>query len=400
MLLFRLRESCTLIAVLTHAGLMISRSHCFLVGGPAGPARRSTPGGRRIATGTEEDRLRTRRFVFERMSEDAIQALGSAQKLAIQYKLTSVNGPSVLAGCVEHPDSSALQRTLRQYKVTGRRLQTTMASQYSTTGSNKESMGWLAGFKAAEKDEDLPFDATVQRTLRASGKLADQMQSTNIYSHHIILALLEYSGKKKPGDVATAAAEGDNNEAWQTLIALNVLDDGVTALQFCESLVSNLQQDDTSNKGASASGRELVTGSGGGGSSKTPTLAEVGVDLTQQAVEGLLDPVFGRDNEIRACVRTLIRRRKNCVVLIGDAVRCCCRCCCCCGGGSCTDNSCSSSSVYIHIQGVGKTAIAEGVAQILADPTKCPRPLSGHRLVTVELAALVAGTRYRGDFEE
>jgi ATP-dependent Clp protease ATP-binding subunit ClpC len=49
---------------------------------------------------------------------------------------------------------------------------------------------------------------------------------------------------------------------------------------------------------------------------------------------------------------------------------------------------------------VGKTAIAEGVAQILADPTKCPRPLSGHRLVTVELAALVAGTRYRGDFEE
>lgn len=49
---------------------------------------------------------------------------------------------------------------------------------------------------------------------------------------------------------------------------------------------------------------------------------------------------------------------------------------------------------------MGKTAIAEGVAQILADPTKCPRPLTGHRLVTVELAALVAGTRYRGDFEE
>jgi ATP-dependent Clp protease ATP-binding subunit ClpA len=344
MLLFRLRESCILLAVLTRAGLMISRSHGFLIGRPA----RSAPGGR-IVTGPEEDRLRTRLFVFERMSEDAIQALGAAQKLAIQYKLTSVNGPTVLAGCVEHPDSSALQRTLRKYKVTGRRLQTTLASQYSTTSgssSSTTSMGWLAGFKAAEKDEDLPFDASVQRTLRASGKLADQMQSTTIYSHHIILALLEYSGKKPPGE-ATAADE--DNEAWKTLLALNVLDDGVTALQFCETLVSNLQQDDTS-KGSSA-GRELVTGSGGGASSKTPTLSEVGVDLTQQAAEGLLDPVFGRDNEIRACVRTLIRRRKNCVVLIGDAVRFLVVCCCCCCGGGVLDHSrtiVAHHAVYIY----------------------------------------------------
>jgi ATP-dependent Clp protease ATP-binding subunit ClpC len=111
----------------------------------------------------------------------------------------------------------------------------------------------------------------------------------------------------------------------------------------------------------------LVTGKGG--NSKTPTLAECGTDLTQQAADGLLDPVYGRDKEIRSCIRTLIRRRKNNVCLIGDA-------------------------------GVGKTAIAEGVAQILVDPEKCPARLQGYRLVSLELAALVAGTKYRGEFEE
>jgi ATP-dependent Clp protease ATP-binding subunit ClpA len=257
-----------------------------------------------------------RRYVFERMSEDAIRALGVAQSIASRYKLSKVNLPCVLAGCVEHPDSAALQRTLRQYKITGRRLQTTLSSKYSSTIAEKDGKGWLAGFQAAAKDEDLPFDTNVQRTLRVSGKIADQMQSTTIYSHHIVLALLEYNGKKQK-DAAANDDDNNNNEAWQTLVALNVLEDGASARQFCDTLIANLQQDNEIGK---SSGRELVTG-GASGSAKTPTLAEVGVDLTQQATDGLLDPVFGRDAEIRACVRTLIRRRKNCVVLIGDAVR-------------------------------------------------------------------------------
>jgi ATP-dependent Clp protease ATP-binding subunit ClpC len=98
-------------------------------------------------------------------------------------------------------------------------------------------------------------------------------------------------------------------------------------------------------------------------------LSECGTDLTQLAADGLLDPVYGRDAEIRSCLRTLIRRRKNNVCLVGDA-------------------------------GVGKTAIAEGVAQILINPITCPPRLRGHRLVSLDLAALVAGTKYRGEFEE
>jgi ATP-dependent Clp protease ATP-binding subunit ClpC len=138
-------------------------------------------------------------------------------------------------------------------------------------------------------------------------------------------------------------------------------------LQVCESLLSNLQEQNNKRTGKKGSGPELVTGVGSD-TTRTPTLAEVGTDLTQLAKDGLLDPVFGRDAEIRACLRTLLRRRKNNVVLLGEP-------------------------------GTGKTAIAEGVAQLLVSD-ECPRKLKLHRLVSLELASLVAGTKYRGEFEE
>ena len=102
--------------------------------------------------------------------------------------------------------------------------------------------------------------------------------------------------------------------------------------------------------------------------SRTPTLDRYGRDLTALAREGGLDPVVGRANEIEQCVEVLARRTKNNPVLIGEA-------------------------------GVGKTAIAEGLAQRIADGD-VPRTLSGQRLVQLDLTGLIAGTRYRGDFEE
>jgi ATP-dependent Clp protease ATP-binding subunit ClpC len=109
-----------------------------------------------------------------------------------------------------------------------------------------------------------------------------------------------------------------------------------------------------------------VTGIGEGAGTKT--LDECGIDLTAQARDGLLDVVQGRDKEIQACIRTLVRRRKNNVCLIGEP-------------------------------GVGKTAIAEGIAQVLISP-ECPARLKGTRLMSLELSTLVAGTKYRGEFEE
>ncbi len=102
--------------------------------------------------------------------------------------------------------------------------------------------------------------------------------------------------------------------------------------------------------------------------SETPALNQFGRDLTQLARELKLDPIIGRENEIERVVQVLCRRKKNNPVLIGEP-------------------------------GVGKTAIAEGLAQRIVEG-KIPEILSDKRIVTLDLAAVVAGTKYRGQFEE
>ncbi|WP_127782898.1 ATP-dependent Clp protease ATP-binding subunit [Rhodococcus sp. X156] len=102
--------------------------------------------------------------------------------------------------------------------------------------------------------------------------------------------------------------------------------------------------------------------------SETPTLDEYGLDLTAQARAGELDPVIGRAEEIEQTIEVLSRRTKNNPVLIGEA-------------------------------GVGKTAIVEGLAQRIVDGD-VPPLLHGKRVVALEISGMLAGTRYRGDFEE
>src|SRR6202034_4518167 len=119
--------------------------------------------------------------------------------------------------------------------------------------------------------------------------------------------------------------------------------------------------------------RDAVTagGRGGGGGrppSDTPTVDEFGNDLTAMAREGRVDPVVGREDEIEQTIEVLSRRTKNNPVLIGEP-------------------------------GVGKTAIVEGIAQRIVDGD-VPDTLRDKRLVRLDLSGLVAGTRYRGYFEE
>ena len=114
--------------------------------------------------------------------------------------------------------------------------------------------------------------------------------------------------------------------------------------------------------------QQSQAGGGARTGTRTPTLDQLGIDLTQAARDGKLDPTVGREKEIQRVTQILSRRTKNNPVLVGEP-------------------------------GVGKTAIVEALAQRISE-NEVPTTLHGKRLVTLDMGALVAGTKYRGEFEE
>ena len=146
---------------------------------------------------------------------------------------------------------------------------------------------------------------------------------------------------------------------------LNVAEDDTPKADFPDSPTDDDNEDEDSGKGFMGSSG---SGSKGSSKSKTPVLDNFGRDLTKYAEDGKLDPIVGREKEIERVSQILSRRKKNNPILLGEP-------------------------------GVGKSAIAEGLALRIIQK-KVSRVLFGKRIVTLDLASLVAGTKYRGQFEE
>ena len=197
-------------------------------------------------------------------------------------------------------------------------------------------IGRGSGFVAVE----IPFTPRAKRVLELSLEEARQLGHNYIGTEHLLLGLIR---------------EGEG-------VAARVLENlGVDLAKVRTQVIRMLGE--TAEVGAGGGG-----GSGAKGSTKTPTLDEFGSNLTQLASEAKLDPVVGRHNEIDRVIQILGRRTKNNPVLIGEP-------------------------------GVGKTAIAEGLAQRIQQGD-IPDILEEKRVLTLDIGLLVAGTKYRGEFEE
>ena len=182
---------------------------------------------------------------------------------------------------------------------------------------------------------EIPFTPRAKRVLELSLEEARQLGHNYIGTEHLLLGLIR---------------EGEG-------VAARVLENlGVDLTKVRTQVIRML--------GETAE----VTPGGPSGRTKTPTLDEFGSNLTQMAIDNKLDPVVGRAKEIERVIQILGRRTKNNPVLIGEP-------------------------------GVGKTAIAEGLASRIASKD-IPDILEDKRVVTLDIGLLVAGTKYRGEFEE
>lgn len=207
---------------------------------------------------------------------------------------------------------------------------------------------------------NLPLTKQAEKVLRITYLEAKLYKSDTIGTEHLLLSLLR----------------DDENIAAQILQQFNVSYDSVR--EELDLIISGKSRKESDVNGSITASASIPTskGSSGTGSarekrmdkSKTPVLDNFGRDLTQMAEEEKLDPIIGRDKEIERVAQVLSRRKKNNPVLIGEP-------------------------------GVGKTAIAEGLAARIIE-RKVSRVLYDKRVIALDLAALVAGTKYRGQFEE
>lgn len=188
----------------------------------------------------------------------------------------------------------------------------------------------------------LPYSPKAKEVLAAAGDEAKRLGAAKIGTEHLLLALLS----------------DENILSSRILISLDMdlsQTRKVILRKLGVSASAQLRQNQAQNsRGAKPKG--------------TPTLDSVARDMTQMAQEGQIDPVIGREKEVKRVIQILSRRTKNNPVLIGEP-------------------------------GVGKTAIAEGLAQRMIDGN-VPDDLANKRLMMLDMGSLVAGTKYRGEFED
>ena len=258
---------------------------------------------------------------FEKFSERARKVLSLAQEEAQRFNHNYIGTEHILLGLVRETEGVAA-RVLANVGVDLNKVRS--AVEFIIGRGDKPAQGEIGLTPRAKKVVELAVDE------------ARRMNHTYIGTEHLLIGLLR---------------EGEG-------VAAGVL----------ESLGVNLEKVRGETHRVLSQSPSQSAGHSGRSQTRTPTLDQLGIDLTQAARASKLDPVVGRNQEIQRVIQILSRRTKNNPVLVGEP-------------------------------GVGKTAIVEALAQRII-MGEVPDSLQGKRLVTLDMGALVAGTKYRGEFEE
>ena len=257
---------------------------------------------------------------FEKFSERARRVLSLAQEEAQRFNHNYIGTEHILLGLVRETEGVAA------------RVLSNLGVELSKVRSAVE---FIIGRGEKSVPGDIGLTPRAKKVIELAVDEARRLNHSYIGTEHLLIGLLR---------------EGEG-------VAAGVLESlGVTLEKIRSETNRILSQTMSQSQG------------GRSGSTRTPVLDQLGIDLTAAARAGKLDPVIGRSQEIKRVIQILSRRTKNNPVLIGEP-------------------------------GVGKTAIVEALAHRIIS-SEVPDTLHNKRLVTLDMGALVAGTKYRGEFEE
>ena len=290
-----------------------------------------------------------------RYTDRTAKVLSKAYETALTYSQDYISTEHIIAGVLAEGEGKA---------------QNALNAQGITAENFGEALNRVNGKEAKNIEITNPeeVEAAIQmmtprtkRVIELAVNEANRNNSKSVEPEHLMGAILREA--ESVGYRMLASMGVDPRMLYISLYA-----DSFTSTTITQDADGNIRRQSFTNNPRASLGNRQASNSNSQEQSNTPTLDQYGYDLTEASKEGRIDPIIGRDEEINRVMQILVRRNKNNPVLIGEA-------------------------------GVGKTAIAEGLANMIV-AGDMPEALKDKRIISIDITSLLAGAKYRGEFEE